>query len=153
MKITKSEAQALAANAVYPAFRGRGWSFPPTFDRQAAAVIMASADTDIMQSLWIILSTSLGERIMVPGFGCDLISKLFASLSTTTANEIALMVTRSITEWEPRVTLDNVTVTNSTGDTGWIEINIEYTIRETNARSNLVFPYYLLEASLPSPPA
>jgi phage baseplate assembly protein W len=136
---------------VYPAFLGRGWGFPPTFDQTMNTVAMASGDVDIQQALWIILSTSLGERIMLATFGCDLISKVFSTLTTTTANDIATMVTRAIIEWEPRVTVDNVTVTESVLN-GWVDINIEYTIRSTNSRSNIVYPFYALEATLPPPP-
>ena len=112
---------------------------------------MAAGDTDIRQALWILLSTSLGGRIMLATYGCDLISKVFTTLTTTTANEIASMVTRAITEWEPRVSIQNVTVTDSTLD-GWIDIAIDYVVRQTNSRSNLVFPYCRMEATL-SPPA
>jgi phage baseplate assembly protein W len=136
---------------VYPAFLGRGWGFPPTFDRILKSVGMASGDTDIKEALWIILSTNLGERIMLATFGCDLISKVFTALTTTTANEIATMVTRAIIEWEPRVLVENVTVTESEL-AGWVYINIDYMVRQTNSRSNIVYPFYALEATLPPPP-
>ena len=138
--------------SVEPAFLGRGWSFPPSFNRLSASVSMASGDTDIRQSLWIILATSLGERIMLPTFGCDLMSKVFSVLTTTTANAIATMVTRAIIDWEPRVTVEKVTVTESEL-AGWLDISIEYIVRQTNSRSNLVFPFYRMEATLPPPPS
>ncbi|MES2442408.1 MAG: GPW/gp25 family protein [Pseudomonadota bacterium] len=136
---------------VYPAFLGRGWSFPPTFNRLTSSVTMAAGDADIKEALWIILSTSLGERIMLATFGCDLISKVFSALTTTTANDIATMVTRAIIEWEPRVTIESVTVTDSEL-AGWIDINVDYIVRQTNSRSNIVYPFYAMEASLPPPP-
>lgn len=135
----------------YPAFLGRGWSFPPVFDPILHNVAMAEGDMDIREALWIILSTSLGERVMLPTFGCDLISKVFSALTTTTANEIAQLVTRAVLEWEPRVIVDNVTVTDAVLE-GWIDINLTYTVRATNTRSNIVFPFYRLEATLPPPP-
>ncbi|OYY71792.1 GPW/gp25 family protein [Sphingomonas sp. 28-63-12] len=136
----------------YPGFLGRGWSFPPTFDRLTNSVVMASAETDIRQALWIILSTALGERVMLATFGCDLLSKVFTTLTTTSANEIAAMVTRAIIDWEPRVEVNRVTVT-AAELSGWIDIDIEYTVRATNSRSNLVFPFYNMEATLPPPPS
>ncbi|MEJ2457618.1 MAG: GPW/gp25 family protein [Novosphingobium sp.] len=152
---TKPPARHLVADGgayepVEPAFLGRGWSFPPSFIRSSASVTMAGGDTDIRQSLWIILSTSLGERIMLATFGCDLMSKVFTALTTTTANEISTMVTRAIIEWEPRVTVESVTVTDSELD-GWLDISIDYIVRETNSRSNLVYPYCRMEATLPPP--
>lgn len=138
--------------AVYPAFLGRGWSFPPTFSRLSQSVEMVEADRDIAQALWIILSTRLGERIMLATFGCDLMSKVFTTLTTTTANEIGAMVTRAIIEWEPRVSVDNVVVTES-DLAGWLNIEVQYTVRQTNTRSNIVYPFYRAEATLPPPPS
>lgn len=140
-----------ALDQSYPAFLGRGWSFPPTFSAVVHTVAMADADNDIREALWIILSTSLGERIMLPTFGCDLISKVFTALTTTAANDIATLVTRAIIDWEPRVTVDNVVVTDATLE-GWIEIDISYTVRATNTRSNIVYPFFRMEAMLPPPP-
>lgn len=139
-------------NRAYPAFLGRGWSFPPTFDNVLHTVDMSAGDLDIKEALWIILSTSLGERVMLPTFGCDLISKVFTALTTTTANAIAALVTNAITEWEPRVTVDAVGVTDAALE-GWVDIAITYTVRATNSRSNIVYPFYRMEATLPPPPS
>ena len=136
---------------VVPAFLGRGWSFPPTFDPIHRTVVMVVGEIDIHESLNILLSTSLGERVMLATYGVDLISKVFTTLTTTTANEIATMVTRAIIEWEPRVSVDKVDVSESILD-GWVAISIDYTIRQTNTRSNIVFPYYQVEATLPPSP-
>lgn len=133
-----------------PAFLGRGWSFPPTFDPVRRDVVTVAADDDIRQSLRIILGTALGERIMLPTFGCDLPSKVFATLTTTAANEIAAMVTRAIVDWEPRVTVDGVSVADALQD-GWVDIRIAYHVRQTNSRSNLVIPFCRLEATLLPP--
>jgi uncharacterized Zn-binding protein involved in type VI secretion len=62
-------------------FLGTGWSFPPTFDRDSGQVEMVSDLADIEQSLDILLSTSLGERVMVPDYGCNLDDYMFESLS------------------------------------------------------------------------
>jgi hypothetical protein len=136
----------------YPAFLGRGWAFPPTFNKLTRSVAMASGEQDVRESLWILLSTSLGERIMLASYGCDLISKVFVTLTTSVANEIAGMVTRAITEWEPRVTVEAVSV-SETELAGRLDIEISYFVRQTNSRSNLVFPFYRLEATLPPPPS
>lgn len=133
-----------------PAFLGRGWAFPPTFDPATASVTLAEGDRDIKEALWIILSTALGERVMLPTFGCDLRTRVFATLTTTSANDIAAMVSRAILDWEPRVSVENVSVGEATLE-GWLEIDITYTVRQTNTRSNLVYPFCGMEASLPPP--
>ena len=53
-------------------FLGNGWKFPPVFSKESAAVEMVNAAEDIRESLWILLSTAPGERVMVPEFGCAL---------------------------------------------------------------------------------
>lgn len=132
----------------YPGFLGRGWSFPPSFDRKTASVDMASGDLDIRESLWIILTTRLGERVMLPTFGCTL--PVFSTLTTTTANAMAAMVGDAIIQWEPRVDVEAVTVTQQEL-AGWVDISIDYLVRRTNTRSNLVFPYCVIEATLAPP--
>jgi phage baseplate assembly protein W len=140
-----------ATAETYPAFLGCGWSFPPTFNRQTAAVAMVSADVDIRESLWILLSTNLGERIMLATYGCDLWSQVFTALTPTTANAIALMVTNAIIAWEPRVSVEAVTVTED-GLAGRLDISIDYMVRQTNTRSNLVYPFYTREPAIAAPP-
>jgi phage baseplate assembly protein W len=61
-------------------FLGRGWSFPPAFSRSGAEVEMVSGAEDIRQSLGILLSTRLGERLMQDEFGCDLQHVLFEEI-------------------------------------------------------------------------
>ncbi len=143
---------ALARQTPYPGFLGTGWSFPPTFVRQGFTVEMAAGEVDIRESIWIILATRLGERVMLPGFGSNLWTEVFTSLTTTTANEIAGIVASAIIEWEPRVTVLDVSVTELDILDGVVEISIDYLVRTTNTRSNLVFPYYLMEATLLAPP-
>lgn len=135
----------------YPSFLGSGWSFPPTFSPFKASVEMSIGDADIRESLGILLSTRLEERIMLASYGCDLWSQVFTTLTPTTANAIANMVTNAIIEWEPRIDAENVTVTETRNGTGWLNINIDYRIIQTNQRSNLVFPFYTREATLTAP--
>ena len=133
-------------------FLGTGWKFPPVFSRESAGVEMVSAAEDIRESLWILLSTSPGERVMVPEFGCALWRVVFENLDVTTMTEIEELVRRAILNWEPRVTVDGVTVERDPGVAGLVHIHVAYTIRRTNARSNLVYPFYVHEATI-APPA
>ncbi|WP_082701953.1 GPW/gp25 family protein [Novosphingobium sp. FSW06-99] len=138
-------------SASYPAFLGCGWSFPPTFVRPNATVVMAQGDVDIQQSLWILLSTGLTERIMLASYGCDLQSMVFTALTTTTANAIARMIGNAIIEWEPRITVGNIAVTGAPEEEGLLAITIDYRVIQTNTRNNLVFNYYTREATLSAP--
>ncbi len=45
-------------------FQGKGWSFPPEFDKTTVqGVIITEGEDDIQRSLQILLGTQLGERI------------------------------------------------------------------------------------------
>jgi phage baseplate assembly protein W len=134
-----------------PSFLGTGWRFPPSFNPHNHSVVMASGATDIYESLWILISTSLGERIMLATYGCQIWSKVFAALTTTLAYEIASMIRNAILDWEPRVDVENVEVMETAPLRGQLSINITYRIRQTNVRSNLVYPFYRQEATLPPP--
>ena len=45
-------------------FLGKGWAFPPVFHTGVSPTAMVSDEEDIRQSLHIILSTRLGERVI-----------------------------------------------------------------------------------------
>lgn len=130
-------------------FLGTGWSFPPSFQRATCSVVMTSDEANIRESITVLLSTRLGERIMLALYGSDLNSMVFTSLTTTTANQMADLVGQAILTWEPRVDLVDVQVAMVEPATGKLEIAIDYRIRQTNSRSNLVYPFYLTEATLP----
>lgn len=128
-------------------FLGRGWNFPPTFENQGRSVRMVSADEDIRQSLQILLGTRLGERVMRPAFGWQREALMFEPMSTTFATSLKSEVKNAILFCEPRIILDKVILESTPETEGLIEIRIEYTIRTTNSRSNLVYPFYLGEAT------
>jgi len=64
-------------------FLGRGWSFPPEFNRASKSVTMLEQEKDIESSLNILLSTRLGERIMQPDYGCNLDEMVFEAMNLT----------------------------------------------------------------------
>ena len=134
-----------------PQFLGRGWRFPPAFSRESATTQMVSAAEDIHQSLWILLSTAVGERIMVPEYGCALWRMVFESLTTTMMTRLQDIVRRAIVKWEPRITVDSVVAQADPDVAGLVRIHVTYTIRATNARSNMVYPFYVHEATIPPP--
>ena len=135
-----------------PEFLGRGWSFPPTFSRAAAAVEMVGGAEDIRQSLFILFSTMIGERVMVPAFGCALMPLVFREISVTFLTEVQERVRVAIRDWEPRITVNALIAEADPHEPGLVIVNVDYTIRKTNTRSNLVYPFYLHEATI-APPA
>lgn len=125
-------------------FLGTGWSFPPTFNQNTARVEMVSDELDIAQSLEIILSTYPAERVMQPNFGCDLRQFLFEELSQSLITGIRGMITDAILYHEPRINLNTVDI-NESQEAGLLLISITYTVRTTNSRFNLVYPFYINE--------
>ena len=130
-------------------FLGTGWKFPPEFDKNTGAVELVSDEEDINESLNILLSTSLGERVMQPTYGCNLADFLFESLNSTLIGYIKDRVQNAILFYEPRITVENLEVTDVDSPEllqGHFTIRIEYTIPETNSRFNYVYDYYKNEA-------
>jgi uncharacterized protein len=139
-------------NQAFNSFLGTGWAFPPAFEKDSGTVAMVSDEQDIKESLNILLSTSLGERVMQPRYGCNLNDYVFEALSSSTIGFIKDRVEQAILFYEPRIIAENIEVTQS-GSFDLIEgrytISIEYTIPGTNSRFNYVYDYYKNEALKP----
>ncbi len=133
------------------AFLGSGWSFPPRFFGAGAEVSMASGVADIHESLELLLTTYTGERTMRPEYGCALDRLLFEELDQSLVNQITATITDSILYHEPRIILDNLRIERDAKVDGLLEIRLSYTVRATNSRYNMVFPFYINEATPEAP--
>jgi len=129
------------------AFLGTGWSFPPEFDRAAKAVKMVSGEEDIQESLGILLETVPGERVLQPSYGCSLKRLVFEQVSESTITEIKDLIERAVLFFEPRISLTHIEVDAGQVYEGLITIRLDYTVRLTNTRSNMVYPFYFLEGT------
>lgn len=129
------------------AFVGTGWAFPPSFPSGGDQVEMVSGEEDIRQSLEILLSTRMGERIMREDFGSSLDHYLFEEIDQGLLNDIRAAVSDALIFHEPRIMLEAVEISGSQETNGLLLISITYSIRTTNSRYNLVYPYYLQEAT------
>lgn len=138
----------MAASDPERAFLGTGWSFPPTFSRASRSVVMVSAELDIRESLWVLFSTALGERVMLPQYGCALWEMVFQAINTTLMTQIADQVQQAILYWEPRIDVEYVNVAPASGLDGVLLIEVSYVVRATNTRNNLVYPFYIQEGTL-----
>lgn len=126
-------------------FLGKGWSFPPTFNRNMATVEMVSEAEDIQQSLQIILSTRPSERTMNPSFGCELNQFVFEEISQDLITNLQNAIADAILYHEHRIEVDGIDISDSEANQGLLLISIKYTVRRTNSRFNLVYPFYLNE--------
>ena len=128
-------------------FIGRGWTFPPTFEKGSKGVKMIDDEEDIKSSLHVLLSTRIGERIMRPSYGCNLDHLIFENIDTTLKTFIADLIKTAILYHEPRIDIDKVSIQSSDESEGKILILLDYRIRTTNSRQNYVYPFYLNEGT------
>ncbi|MCI4670774.1 MAG: GPW/gp25 family protein [Bacteroidia bacterium] len=127
------------------AFLGKGWAFPPKFIKGAndSGPEMVSAEKDICESLQILLSTKLGERVMRPNYGCNLYKLNFEPINTQFLAFVQTYIEQSILLHEPRVELENVNINTSSQLDGILYIEVNYRVRATNSPDNYVYPFYL----------
>ncbi|PKV49117.1 hypothetical protein ATE84_1134 [Aquimarina sp. MAR_2010_214] len=131
-------------------FLGTGWGFPPEFNKKTEGkgeVVMLSDEIDIKSSLEILLSTRLGERIMVPNYGCNLDELLFKPLNLTLKTFVKELIKNAILYYEPRIDAEKIQIDQTNELDGELLIIIDYRVRVTNARNNLVFPFYKQEGT------
>lgn len=128
-------------------FLGKGWGFPPEFSKNSSGVIITEGEDDIEKSLQILLSTRPGERIMLPGYGCNLDELLFNPLNLTLKTYVADLIKTAILYLEPRIDAEKIQIKESTDNDGLLLIDIDYRVRITNSRKNMVFPFYKAEGT------
>jgi len=123
-------------------FLGRGWSFPVDLD-DWGRVMEAEEEESIKRSIEVILGTAKGERVMRPEFGSDLPGYLFRPVNPSTRGRIAGAVKDALLRWEPRIRVMEVKVEADLEHPATLLIHIEYRIRTSNTKSNMVYPFYL----------
>jgi phage baseplate assembly protein W len=124
-------------------FVGAGWAFPLGVDARGG-IALAQRDQELEQAMRLILATYPGERPMRPEFGSRLRDFVFRSASIDTAAELAHEVENALLRWEPRIVVDAVNVTVDPDDRSRLYIDIYYSVKGTNDRRNLVFPFYTI---------
>ncbi len=128
-------------------FLGSGWSFPPRFMESTDGLELSHNEQDIAESIFILLSTTPGERVMNPKYGCDLQSMVFSTMSNSNKTRIEDMINTAILYFEPRIRVVAIKIESPDQLNGKLEINITYDIKGTNSRKNMVYPFYLSEGT------
>ena len=131
----------------YDSFLGRGWAFPPAFNYDRGTLETVEDEEDIKQSIWLILGTIPGERVMFPGFGCSIRKFVFESNNATQMSMLKDAVYDALLYNEPRIKVEKIEIKDETYEKGLIPINIFYTVIITNTRNNMVFPFYFKEGT------
>lgn len=128
-------------------FLGVGWSFPPSFNMLTKAVETTEKETDIEKSLEILLTTTIGERVMQPKYGCNMNTLLFEPLNTTVKTIMIDKIKTAILFFEPRIDAKTIKLNTSNELEGEVLVEVDYIVRATNSRFNFVFPYYINEGT------
>lgn len=128
-------------------FLGTGWAFPPEFVKEQKQTKMISNEEDIKSSLHILLTTRLGERVMLPEYGCNLEELLFEALNRTLITYTVDLIKTAILYHEPRIDVIRIDISETDPLEGKLVISIDYIVRATNSRTNVVFPFYKEEGT------
>ena len=117
-----------------------GWCFPPSFNKFSKSIDISSDEESIKESLYILLNTIPGERLMELDYGCDIQSILFKPLDLNIKTFLSNNLKASILKWEQRIDVNNIEITGDTVN-GILNINIVYSIKENGKVDNLEFTY------------
>jgi phage baseplate assembly protein W len=123
-------------------FLGKGWSFPFELDADGQFK-MADSQDSIRESIWTILSTSPGERVMRPDFGAGIDNFVFQLNDAALAGHVADAIREALAVWEPRIDVLDVNAFPDKSRANLLLVDIQYQVRTTNSRFNLVYPFYL----------
>ena len=123
-------------------FLGVGWTSPVKLDGDGQ-IQMAKYEDAVRQSIFMILGTAKGERVMRPDFGCGIHEKVFAPNNLGTVGQIISDVRDALIEWEPRIDILDVDTIPDPQKPNMILVQVNYQVRTTNNISNLVYPFYL----------
>jgi uncharacterized protein len=129
------------------AFLGIGWGFPPEFKKSIKSVVMISDEEDIKSSLEILLSTKVGERIMQPKYGCNMDELIFNPLNRTLKTYMIELIKTAILYHESRIDVEKIDITQGDELSGEFLVVLDYIVRATNSRINIVYPFYKNEGT------
>jgi len=132
------------ASSAPRAFLGKGLAFPLGVGPHGR-IATASGEVKVEQSIWLLLSTALGERAMRPALGCAAHDALFEPSNPTTIARIVEEVRRTLVAQEPRIDVLDVAGETSKSESGILLIRIDYRLRSNNAMANLVYPFFVAE--------
>ncbi len=135
----------MSAENTKKSFLGTGLAFPLQTNIRGEFALV-SGEKDIEQSIWIILGTRPGERVMRPTFGCRAYELVFEPINANTASLIEDYVREALLFWEPRIQVLHVKSFLADHTDGAILVEIEYEIRETHNVRSIVYPFYLADS-------
>lgn len=122
---------------------GTGWEFPPLFDKDEGGVRLISDQEEIENSIYVILHTAIGERVMRRSFGSNLHELLFEPLTTNIKTYMSTSLRESLELNEPRISVNSIRLEQNDPHLGRVDILVEVSILESRQALSLVIPYQL----------
>ncbi len=123
-------------------YLGAGMKFPPQVNKATGRFMLSSKEENVKESIYLILMTQKTERFMRPEYGSSILSYAFADTGETMLALMQQELEEDILKNEPRV--DDVTIRiDAQSQSGCLIIYIDYRLRGSSIRDNMVFPFYL----------
>lgn len=120
--------------------RGPGFPFAPRPD--TGTIPLVDGPEKVRESIWIILETEPGERVMRPQFGCGLRRYLMKPNTPATRALMQRDVERALASWEPRIQVSEVRVEPGE-DPALVLVQVQYLHQRDGSPGSLVYPFYL----------
>jgi uncharacterized protein len=127
-------------------FLGTGLRFPLQVTA-GGRLAVASDEQRVEESVYLILNTAAGERVMLPGFGCGIHDLVFAPNNAVTVSLVVQRVRQALVAHEPRIDVLDIAAETAPEQPSLLLIRIDYRIRANNALYNLVYPFFLQEGA------
>ncbi|MBO6127618.1 MAG: GPW/gp25 family protein [Pseudobutyrivibrio sp.] len=121
---------------------GQSMKFPPQVDPTTGRFVVSSGRDSVRESLYLILMTSVGERLMNPDFGTKMMNYTFMDTSLTMLNIFTSELRNTILEQETRIADVDINV-DANSKEGALIINLNYYLVGSDFMDNFVFPFYL----------
>lgn len=116
--------------------------FPPQVNPVTGRFVLSEEEQSVKESIYLILMTQKGERLMRPAFGSRTSEYVFAETDLTMQTIMTQELEKDIMRNEPRVQDVEVRMEDSK-DQGSLLIRIQYTVSGKSTPENMVFPFYL----------
>lgn len=126
----------------------RGWAFPIEIDEKTGKVKEIDDKDMIKQSIIMILSTEIGDRKMLPEYGCALRQFMFEPITYTLLKRIEKEVDRAIRKWESDINGISVAANQNYSDGNRVEIVIEYFIEGDANPQSISIPLSLNDGKI-----
>jgi phage baseplate assembly protein W len=116
-----------------------GWGFPPEFYNGGETVRLVAGEDEIKESLEVLFSTAIRERLGFPDYGCDLRRFMFEEINHGLIIELEKAIYNAIYDYEPRIDVQKIEIAESEENAHILLINIDYLIKELNSTQSMVY--------------